>query len=857
VVNHPVSLWRTPRTRALLAVGTIGVAVALVTLAAHVYTNALWFRELGEERVFWTTLKWRLLPPAFVGLGTTCLLLVNFAIVERIAGASVHVGRIVYRLAAIAGGVIGLQLRPAGLSQLLLLWANRSDFGVEDPLFHRDVGFFVFSLPLYQQIVRWLLEMLLITGVATVAAYAVAGQLQAARAHLLALGALLLLVVAWRLRLEQYGLALPHGGAKVPGASYTEAHVRLPSLRILALLSVAGAALCLYGAIWRVRPVLMAVVAALALLTATGASGVSGLIQHFHVAPQELSRERPHITDAIASTRRAFALDRVEIRSRSGGGELTAGDVAENRQTIENVSLWDSGVLQSAMNELQSLGGYYSFPSATVDRYTVDGVPRVMKVAARELDLKRVRKDARTWANERFAYTHGYGIVAVPAGQVDADGYPRFAQRAFRGPLGQTQPRIYYGQRAARAPPYLIVNSTRGEVEEPIPGSEAPGYHYDGPGGIALSSPLRRAAFAARFGDLKLLLTETATSRSRIVLHRDIGARLRALAPFLRWDAQPQTVVVDGRVQFLVQGYTTSDHYPYSAPVRLGDSRVNYVRGSALAAVDAFSGHVTMYADAADPILRAWRGAYPSLFVPLADMPSRLRAHLRYPRQLFAAQAEVYTTYHADDATGFWNGADAWDASRQLAGPVESAGEIHFPDPDQRLDADELGDGNASAKSGWTRPGYLLARLPGDARERFMLATTFTPRGRQNLVGYLAGSVDRGGRPRLTLLSLPRDRLTIGPSQATREVLANPGVVSRLQILNRESRDLGRSSISRTILGVPRVVPLGDALVHVQPVYVTAGGSGLSRLQLVTAYVNGRVGYGRDLEAALRSLLRG
>jgi uncharacterized protein len=271
--------------------------------------------------------------------------------------------------------------------------------------------------------------------------------------------------------------------------------------------------------------------------------------------------------------------------------------------------------------------------------------------------------------------------------------------------------------------------------------------------------------------------------------------------------------------------------------------------------VDAFTGRVTLYAAGGDPILQAWQGAFPGLFRPMAELPAELRAHLRYPRLLFGAQSRIYATYHADNATGFWNGSDAWQPSWQLAGPVEQAGEIKFPDPKERLDVDERREGLTADR--WrSRPGYLLARLPGDREDRFMLTLSFTPRGRQNLVAYLAGSVDGRGEPRLTLLSLPRHRLVIGPTQATREVLASPGVSRRLELLNRESRDLGRNSVNRTVLGTPRIVPVGGALVHIQPVYVTAGGSGLPRLQLVTAYANGRVGYGRDPEAAVRSLLR-
>jgi uncharacterized membrane protein (UPF0182 family) len=863
-------LWRTPRTRALLIVGTIGAAAGIAALGAGVYTDALWFAELGQERVMWTTLAWRVLAPALAGLGTACFLLANFALVERRTRgapgprrpALVRIWRsrrTAQPLVAAAGGLVALETQPEGAWRVLLLWANRSDFGVTDPIFHRDVGFFVFSLPLHDLAARWALETVVMAAAVALAAYLLAGAARSARGHLLGLAALLLVMLAWRARLDQLALVLPHHEGAVTGASYSEVTVRLPALRVLVALLVAGAAASALAAVRRpARLWPLAVLAALVGITVVGSAGLQDLVERLWVAPQTLSRERPYIEAGIAATRRAYQLDGVDVRPLDGNRTLTARTVAAHRRTLENVPVWDTGVLRPAMEELQSIGGYYRFPSTTIDRYTLAGVPRLLTIAPRQLDIGRLRGDARTWTNERFAYTHGYGVVAVPASDADADRYPQFAQGEFgsrRDPLRLTQPRIYFGERSRSDPPYLVVNSGRGEVEQPVPGSRPPAYRYHGSGGIGLNL-LRRAAFAARFGDLKLLLTETATDGSRILLRRDVGARVRALAPFLHWDAHPQAVVAGGRIQFLLHGSTTSSHYPYAAAVTLGDERVNYLRSSALASVDAFSGRTTLYAADGDPILRAWQGAYPGLFRPMADLPGPLREHLRYPRLLFGAQARVYATYHADDTTGFWNGADAWQPSLQLAGPVEDAGEIQFPDPEERLEADERAEGIGAER--WrSRPGYLLARLPGDRAERFMLTLPFTPRGRQNLVSYLAGSVDERGEPRLTVLSLPRDRLTIGPTQATREVLASRGVSRKLELLNRESRDLGRNSVNRTVLGTPRVVPLGDALVHVQPVYITAGGSGLPRLQLVTAYANGRVGYGRDPEAAVRSLLRG
>jgi uncharacterized membrane protein (UPF0182 family) len=871
-----VSLWRVPRSRSLLLLTVVGIVVGVVALAARIYTDALWYAEIDQVDVFWKTLTWKVLATAVVGLGTACFLLLNLGAVERamarvappdddggLAAQLWRNRRLLKPGLAVSCGVVALELRPRDSWQLLLVWTQRSGFGVEDPLFHRDAGFFVFSLPLYEEIVRWLLETVAMAGVASVAAYAAAGAfrtgrrrvaMRAARRHLLMLAAALLVIVAWRFRLEQYALALPHDPVG-PGATYTDVTVRLPTLKALFYLSLGGAGVCLYACVGRVPVVAAGVLGLAAVLAFVLKADLPAAVHRFTVEPQALSRERPHVAHGIEFTRHAYGLDRVRVAPLPAGSELSRRDIARARETVDNVPLWDESVLRPAMNELQSIGRYYRFPSVSVDRYEVGGKPAVMSVGARQLSLRRLGAGDRSWANDRFAYTHGYGVVAVHGGDTDQGRYPRFAQQNFRtraNPLGIREPRVYYGEQAGADPPYVILNTRRAEVDEPISGDRTPEYHYDGDGGIPIADPLRRLAFAARFRDLDLLLSETVTDQSRILLHRNVADRLRTVAPFLRWDDHPQTAVIDGRVQFLFDGYTTSASYPYSAAVRMGRDKVNYVRAAVRATVDAFTGDVRIYADVGDPILRAWEAVYPSLFRPASQMPEELLAHLRYPQKLFEAQAAAYETYHADDATAFWNGSDAWARALQLAGPAEQAGEIHFPDPHQKVDADQRGGRKVAPRRWRMEPAYGLARLPGDTRERFMVTTPFTPRGRENLVAYLAGSLDAQGRPELTQLSLPRDRLTVGPTQATRRILSSSGVVQRLQLLNRESRDLGTSGVSRTVLGAPRVVPIAGTLVYVQPLFLTAGGDGVPRLQLVTVVANGRVGYGRDLATALR-----
>ena len=609
------SLWRTPRTRALLLVGTLSLISGIATLAARVYTDAAWFGEVQQPAVYWSGLAWRVLPLAFAGLGTACFVLVN------LKRATAH--RPARLAAALATGLI---VHKPHWEQLAL-WAHRTDFGATDPIFHRDAGFYVFTLPLYEQTARWLLETIVIAAALTAAAYGLERNLKRAKRHLIVLAALGLLVTAWRLRLDQFALVLPHGHAVVPGATHTDVHIRLPLLRAARLLTLAGAAFAAYAAIRRINPAKLLVPGLTIAVVAGAAGGLPDLIETLDVSPQALARERPYVEAAIAATRRAYALDALTTRQLDTPGTLTGQAIDDNDQAIANVPLWDSGVLRPALNETRAQGGYYSFGSITVDRHD----DRLLTLAARRLDLKHVEHDS--WANTHFAYTHGYGVTAVRGGETDDDRYPKLEQT----PL--TQPRIYFGERAPHDPPFVILNSRRAEVEQPSP--DKPSYRYDGRGGIPIGSALKKAAFAIRFQDLDLFLTETITSASRIAIHRDALERVQTLAPFLDWDTKPQTVVTDGRVEFLFHGYTSSDHYPYSEPV----NGVNYLRAPALAVVDAFDGKTTLYAtDTKDPILTAWRKTFPSLF------KTELRTNLQplYPKRLFNAQARILETYHAD-----------------------------------------------------------------------------------------------------------------------------------------------------------------------------------------------------------------
>jgi len=857
--------WWRPRVRSGLIIGALLLVTLVARAAAHLETDLLWFEELGKEQVFWKLLSMRWLAGTGAGVATATILLANFWLVARMAplGAGLPssvAGRGELRRAAL-WGCIGLSVgagvvvgRGVGLGgwQHLALWLHRQPFGVADPLFHRDIGFFVFSLPLYRQLSEWVLVTGAVALGTTVLGHIATGAIRlkpapisatrGAHAHVLVLAAVLLVGLAWSHWLGQYTLELSRGNRTVPGAGYTEVHVMLPWLRVTFVIALAAAVTMVVAAVrrsWSLPAIALVVVAVAELINP---SMLPSVVQRVIVDPQTLSRERPYLADSVRLTQLAWGLDEVAERALPANATITPRELSANRDVLRNIQLWDTDVLTPQIDQQQSIGSYYTFPSATVDRYRQGKRVRALIVAQRELDITRLDASGRTWANDRLAYTHGYGLVAVPAGGLGPAGQPKFVTSEFgagHAPTRVRQPRIYYGVQPRRAQPWVIVRTRRPEIEKPLPGNAPePDYHYDGSGGIQLGGLLRRSVFALRFGELNLALSQTIGGGSRIILHRDVRERLRTLAPFLVWEERPEVLVVDGRIKFLAHGYTTSNSFPYSERTTLGGRAVNYARGAAVATVDAYSGRVRIYAsDARDPVLRAWRGVFPTLFTPDRLMPAVIRAHLRYPRELFDAQSRIWATYHIDNIDDFYTKSDAWQRPAEISGPVQKVGSIRF---------------RYKHQSPRMKPYFLLARRPGDARSHFMLTTVFTPHSQENLSGYLTGTMDAEGDPQLTQLTLPRSRLVLGPSQVSRQILATPAVGDRLRLLNQETADLGDQAVNAVELSEPRVVPLADSFLYVQPIYVTAQGSGVTRVRLVTVYLNGHVGYGRSLDEALR-----
>ena len=865
-----------PRGRATVVVLLLGVPLLLAFAAARTLPDLLWFHEVGQSDVYRRLVlaktEFRLLVIGTVAVFVWLNLLVaaRDTWLQRRCRGVLASGAV----AVAVGGVFASAT--AGHWQTYLLWRHRQSFGVNDPVHGKDVGFFVFTLPFQLLVVGTVLWLVMVVAVGVVLVHAARGRvglrpLRAAydvQVHLALLAALFLLVVAWRLHLEEYRLELqqPGGSRTFAGAGYVDVHVRTPGLAALAALAVVLAVLCVAAPLVvrvageRRSRRLLAVPATLVLLALVGAGLLPALVQRFTVDPNPLLSETPYLERSISATRDALGLDRVDVVPYTTQGDVVPADFPAVTQRLDRVNTWDTGLLGDRMRQLVTDTPFYRPDEPALDVVPVDGKPQPTVVSARELDLGPDEESTQTWSNNRLAYTHGLGLVRFSGTDVGADRGPRLLDTG----LGLRQPRIYFGSfpstglavgedpalaftsaRGLADSSWVLVDTKRPEVDIASPlASPRPAYHYRGPAGIPLSSWERRALFAVALGSKQVLLSDDVTSGTRLLLHRDLGDRLRTLAPFVSWEDHVVPLTAHGHVVFVVDGYTTSRSYPYAEQVDLGGTPVAYARASFRATVDAYSGRTTVYlTDPEDPIARAWADAFPTLVRPDREMPSQLRSRLRYPADLFDAQATAYQRFHARQPDVFASGADQWARPLALSGPLEVAGDVDFDESDE----DDL--------RLTLQPSYSYGVPPGHEKPTLLRNTYYSPNRGQNLVGTLTGWVDGRGRARLVSQSLPRNPVTLGPAQVSRLVFATPRVRNLLGLRNLEVRDLDTASLDSVILGRPHLLFLRGGLMQVQSLYEGSRGPGAARLLGVTVYVNGRAGLGPDVTSAARQAL--
>jgi hypothetical protein len=733
-----------------VAVAMIIIAACLIALgiAADLLVDWLWFSAVGYPDVFWTILEAKVALFLAVLAASSVLLWLNGYLAYRFAvrrgrllpvvspwgstGDQTLAGRLAQlspRLPSrsfVAGGALLLAaliaLGEVGNWDVALRFIRQAPYGQSDPLYGKDIGFYLFSLPAYVALKNWMLLTLALSGLVASAVYWAHGDLTLdkhrpiappAIAHGSALLALFFAVHAWSYWLDRY-LLLYDDNAVVVGAGYTDVHVELPMLSALVGLASA-AAFALWANMWVRSYKLPAVGAALVF----GGSFVlaflfPALFQRLYVKPNELQLETPYLQRNIALTQEAYNLRRVTVRPFPAEQGLTLQSLHDNRPTIDNIRLWDHQPLMDTYAQLQEIRTYYKFHDVDIDRYEIDGSYQQVMLSARELEPARLPSNAQTWVNLHLLFTHGDGVVMSPVTRKSAEGLPIFYLKdippiASGGPAIH-EPRIYFGQGADS---YVIVNGSTPEFDYPKGKDNVYG-NYKGADGVAVGGIVRRTLFAWYFDDLNILLTDYITSESRILFRRNIQNRVRTIAPFLRLDHDPYVVVSDGRLFWMQDAYTTSEWFPYAEPL-LGEA-TNYIRNSVKVVIDAYNGSVDFYVtDPADPVIATYQRIFPGLFKSFEAMPADLQMHIRYPEDLFLIQAQLYRAYHMDAPEVFYNREDLWQFPRQPTG----------------FYGDGAGDGARMA------PYYIIMRLPGETRAEFFLMLPMVPSQRENMIAWL------------------------------------------------------------------------------------------------------------------------
>lgn len=826
------------RSIGLIALGAF-ILFSLVGEAIYLYTDFLWFREIGYSGVFTKTLWIKVLLGVISGVLFFALFYFNIKLAARRREGVVplqtsnpevpgfeELDPLIRRLLLPVALVLGFLAAPQAAMhwESVLLYFNGLPFGMQDPLLEKDIGFYLFQLPALDALYRWFLVALGVVLVATAFVYLLYGGVQysenglsvhrAAKMHLSVLLALLLLVQCGGYLLDAYKLLYSHNGV-VFGAGYTDIHARLPALRVLAVVAALVSVLCL---VQMRRPglrLLFIGLGALAAVHAIGMYAYPSFLQQFHVVPNELVAETPYIERNIRSTRHAYGLDRVEAQEFPVNEVLTADDLKENDATVKNIRLWNYQPLLSTYAQLQQIRTYYEFVDVDNDRYMIDGQYRQVMLSARELSHEQL--PSRIWINEHLVYTHGYGVVFSPVNQISQEGLPEFFVKNIPpvsdGFIKVTRPEIYFGEVAND---YVFVKTRARELDYPA-GDQNVYTTYDGEGGVPLRSFWRKLLFSARFATLRISLSNDLTPESRILYYRKIQDRVRKLAPFLDFDEDPYLVATpQGRLFWIVDGYTTSDRYPYSEPT---EGIGNYMRNSVKTVVDTYNGTVDFYvADADDPVVKAYASGFPGLFKPMEAMPDALRTHVRYPQDFFKVQAQMYATYHMQDPQVFYNKEDL------LSIPIRTVEE-----EERQME-----------------PYYTIMRLPGEANEEFVLLLPFTPNNRDNMRAWLAARSDGTHYGKLLALNFPKARLVYGPKQVDARIDQDAFISQQLSLWGQRGSEVIRGSLL--------AIPIQDSLLYVQSLYLAAEQGSLPELKRVVAVFGNRIAMRENLEDALREL---
>ena len=755
-------------------------------------------------------------------------------------------------------GSIGLSLfLGAGASQLweqVLLFLNQQSFGVTDPVFQADVSRYVFGLPLYRLFVSWGFQLVIFTSLIIVLFFVATGALQlrqgrlpevssGAKAHLSVLLAFIAILKAFAYRLDSMELLYSPRG-KVFGASYTDVIAHLPALNLLILISLFGAVLLLVN-IKRRGWLLPATAISLWLAVSIIVGGlVPAAIQRFRVVPDELNKELPYVENHIDYTRLAYGLDSIEEKSFAASPDLSQDDISNNKQTVDNIRLWDPTVLAETYSQLQEIRAYYALQEVDVDRYRINGELTQVMVAARELDQTNL--PAVGWVNERLQYTHGFGVVFSPANNVASQGQPDFYVKGVPATttvaeLEVEQPRIYFGE-SADSVEYVVVNSLQDEVDYPLSteGQSVAYTNYSGDGGVGIGSFFRRLGFALRYSELNLLISNQLSDDSKLIMERNIVSRVKKAAPFLYTDNDPYLALIDGNLFWIIDMYTVSDKYPYAQPAdtrRINENsglpvNFNYLRNSVKAVVNAYDGTMSFYVvDENDPIMTAYNDIFPDLFSPKSEMSSELLDHIRYPEDLFTIQSDMYRDYHMTDPRVFYADEDPWVIPSDSSTTPRVA--------TLRGEFTEIGFKPML-------PYYLLMSLPGETDLSYLIFQPFNPENRPNMQSFLVADADPENYGQLIDFRLPKGEFVDGPSQVATRINQDPDISQIFTLLDQQG--------SSVIKGNLFVVPINQSILYYQPIYLQGEQNPLPEFKFVVVVFQDRIIMSETLSEALASI---
>ncbi|MBA3955453.1 MAG: UPF0182 family protein [Acidimicrobiia bacterium] len=866
------------RGRVWLVVLGAALFVLLTSLRgiAGFYTDYLWFDSLNFAGVFTGVLSTKVGLGAVFSLLFFAVLWVNLFIADRLAPRFRPAGPeedVVERYHELVGNRTGLVrtvlaslfalVAGAGVSSRWddwILFTNARDFGIDDPLFNTDVGFYVFQLPFLTFLVDWAFASLVIIAIVTAAAHYLNGGIRfqgaaqrvttQVKAHLSVLFGVLALLRAASYWLQRYELTLSTRGT-VDGATYTDVNAQLPALNLLILISLAAFVLFIIN-IRRRGWILPALAVGTWALAAVVVGGIyPAFVQRFQVVPAESSQESQYIEDNIEATRFALGLDEVETTDFAADDALDGAGLQDNAETVRNIRLWDPAFLLPSYQRLQEVRPQYQILDVDVDRYEIDGELTQILLSARELDTPGVPQDS--WEARHLTYTHGYGAVASPANSKTAGGRPELLVSDI--PVDgipslnlEDEPGIYVGEGLED---YVMVNTAREEID--FQNAEGTQFTtYDGADGVDVGSYLRRAAFALRFGDINPLISSSVQSDSKILYQRDIKQRVEELAPFLSFDADPYVVIIDGRTKYVVDAYTTSASFPYAQRADTGvlptgsglqNRDFNYIRNSVKTVVDAYDGEVTFYVvDDADPIIAAYQQAFPDLFTDGNQVPEEIRAHFRYPEDMFRTQTNMWGRYHIGNPDDFYNNNDGWNVS-QDPGSGSAAAVTQAVDP-------ITGAPVGPAQEARIEPYYLLMRLPGDEELSFVMLRPFVPVSgddRQRLMtAFMVAKSDPRHYGELQTFVMPRSNLPDGPAIVGANMQQDQEVSELQTLLGGEGRSVEYGNLV--------VIPVEQSLLYVRPFYVISQSTEIPELRKVIVSFGGQVVVEDTLEQALIEL---